>query len=47
MFTDLLERVNEGLPMDQLFGTAEATAICDLMGENNELMLSGGIVYRI
>ncbi|TFY67727.1 hypothetical protein EVJ58_g1419 [Rhodofomes roseus] len=45
--TDLLQLVNEGLPTDALFGTAEATMACDAMGEQNELMLSGDIVYKI
>ncbi|TDL28827.1 ATP dependent DNA helicase [Rickenella mellea] len=43
----LLEMLNEGLPTDQLFGTAEATAICQVMADANELMLSDGIVYKI
>lgn len=43
----LLEFVNEGLPMDQLYGTAEATAACSAMQENDELMISGGIVYKM
>jgi len=44
---DLLELINKGLTTAQLFGTAEATAICLLMTEQNELMLSDGIVYKI
>ncbi|KZT65572.1 ATP dependent DNA helicase [Daedalea quercina L-15889] len=44
---DLLELVNEGLPTGALFGTAEATMACEAMGERNELMLSGDIVYKI
>jgi DNA replication licensing factor MCM3 len=47
IFTELLELVNQGLPTDELFGTAEATAACNAMGEANELMLSDGIVYKI
>ena len=43
----LLEFVNEGLPVDQLYGTAEATAACSAMQENDELMISGGIVYKM
>ena len=46
-FTDLLSMINEGLETDALFGTAEATAACEVMGEANELMLSEGIVYKI
>lgn len=44
---DLLELVNEGLPTTSLYGTAEATQICQEMEEKNELMISNGIVYRI
>lgn len=46
-FTQLLEMLNEGLPVDELFGTAEATAACQVMSDANELMLSEGIVYKI
>ncbi|KAF9243837.1 MCM2/3/5 family-domain-containing protein [Melanogaster broomeanus] len=45
--TELLEMVNEGLPTDALFGTAEATAICQIMTDSDELMLSDGIVYKV
>ncbi|KAH8120538.1 ATP dependent DNA helicase [Phellopilus nigrolimitatus] len=46
-FNQLLEMLNEGLPTDELFGTAEATAACQAMSDENELMLSEGIVYKI
>lgn len=46
-FAQLLEMLNEGLPTDELFGTAEATAACQAMSEQNELLLSEGIVYKI
>ncbi|KAH9919104.1 ATP dependent DNA helicase [Fomitopsis serialis] len=46
-FKDLREMVNEGLPTDALYGTAEATMACEAMGEQNEIMLSGDIVYKI
>lgn len=45
--TDLLKFVNEGLATDSLFGTAEATAACQMMQDNEELMISDGIVYKI
>ncbi|OBZ79143.1 DNA replication licensing factor mcm3 [Grifola frondosa] len=45
--TALLEMINEGLSTDILFGTAEATAVCQIMTDANELMLSDGIVYKI
>jgi len=45
--TDLVEIVNEGMSAENLFGTAEATQICEIMGENDELMISEGIVYKV
>ncbi|KAF5337407.1 hypothetical protein D9611_003099 [Ephemerocybe angulata] len=44
---DILTHVNEGLPTDSLFGTAEATEICQIMGDNDELMISEGTVYKV
>ncbi|KZT06300.1 ATP dependent DNA helicase [Laetiporus sulphureus 93-53] len=46
-FATLLQHINESLSTDELFGTAEATRACEVMGEANELMLSGDIVYKI
>lgn len=43
----MLEMINEGLPTEELFGTVEATAACNVMSDENELMLSEGIVYII
>ncbi|KAI0662516.1 ATP dependent DNA helicase [Cubamyces menziesii] len=43
----LVEMINEGLSTDELFGTAEATAACNIMTDANEVMLSDGIVYKI
>ncbi|EKM83502.1 hypothetical protein AGABI1DRAFT_66172 [Agaricus bisporus var. burnettii JB137-S8] len=43
----LLELINDGLPTEQLYGTAEATEACNAMQENDELMVSGGIVYKM
>jgi len=45
--TDLVEFVNEGLAAEALFGTGEATQICEIMGESDELMISEGIVYKV
>jgi DNA replication licensing factor MCM3 len=45
--TDLLPMINEGMPVDTLFGTAEATSACLVMQEANDLMISDGIVYKI
>lgn len=44
---DLLQHINQGLPAESLFGTAEATDLCNLMGEQDELMISEGIVYKV
>ncbi|KAI0336153.1 ATP dependent DNA helicase [Cubamyces sp. BRFM 1775] len=43
----LVEMINEGLSTNELFGTAEATAACNIMTDANEVMLSDGIVYKI
>jgi len=45
--TALLEFINEGLPTDALFGTAEATEACQVMQDAEELMISNGVVYTI
>ncbi|PPQ62751.1 hypothetical protein CVT24_000445 [Panaeolus cyanescens] len=45
--TELLEGVNKGLSTDALFGTQEATDICEIMSERDELMISEGIVYKV
>jgi DNA replication licensing factor MCM3 len=47
LFPTLLQHLNEGLSTDELFGTAEATAAAEIMTEAEELMLSGGIVYKM
>ena len=44
---DLLQVVNEGLPVAELFGSAEAEAACNEMERTNDLMISDGMVYRI
>ena len=44
---DLVEAINKGLPVDALFSTAEATAICQKMNDAEELMLSDGMVYKM
>lgn len=46
MMTNLLEWVNEGLPVEQMYGTAEANAAAEVMMENDELLLSSGVVYK-
>lgn len=44
---ELVEFVNAGLSTDALFGTAEATAICQVMTDSDELMMSEGIIYKV
>ncbi|KAG1757266.1 MCM2/3/5 family-domain-containing protein [Suillus lakei] len=44
---ELVEMVNAGLPTGALFGTAEATAACQVMSDADELMISEGIVYKV
>ena len=46
-FDKFLEMVNEGLPTNALFGTAEATAACRIMSDADQLLLSDGVVYKI
>lgn len=46
MMTILLEWVNEGLPVEQMFGTTEANSAAEIMMENDELLLSSGVVYK-
>lgn len=47
-FKAMLEAVNQGLSNDELFGSAEAAAACQVMDGNNELMFGDdGNVYRI
>lgn len=44
---DVLTHINKGLPTDSLFGTGEALELCTIMGDNDELMISEGIVYKV
>jgi DNA replication licensing factor MCM3 len=45
--TDLIPMINEGLPIDEVFSTAEANEACQMMQNSEELMISEGIVYKI
>jgi DNA replication licensing factor MCM3 len=47
LFPTLLQQINEGLSTDEMFGTAEATASAEIMTEAEEVMLSGGVVYKM
>ncbi|KAF8930537.1 MCM2/3/5 family-domain-containing protein [Dissophora ornata] len=46
-FEDLLAEVNKGLELDELFGPAEAAAILNKMNDDNKLMFSDGVIYKI
>lgn len=46
-FEELLVAVNKDLDVDELFGPAEATAILTQMNEENKLMFSEGVIYKI
>lgn len=46
-FEELLAAVNKDLPIEQLFGPSEATAILNKMEVDNKIMFSGGVIYRI
>jgi DNA replication licensing factor MCM3 len=45
--TDLVEKINEGLDINSLFGTEEATEACQKMQDQDKLMISDGIVYKV
>ncbi|KAG5219987.1 MCM DNA helicase complex [Salix suchowensis] len=42
---DLIQYINEGLPNDQLFGTTEATEAALAMQDEEDIMVSDGIIY--
>ena len=44
---DVLKHINEGLATNSLFGSAEATELCQIMADNDELMISDGIIYKV
>ncbi|KAG0044132.1 MCM DNA helicase complex subunit [Gryganskiella cystojenkinii] len=46
-FEELLSAVNKDLPLDQLFGPSEATAILHKMSEANKIMFNEGMIYQI
>ncbi|QRW27581.1 DNA replication licensing factor MCM2/3/5 family pretein [Rhizoctonia solani] len=43
----VLEAINEGLPVDELFGRIEATEIAEIMTAADQIMLSDGVIYKI
>ncbi|KAF9113321.1 MCM DNA helicase complex subunit [Mortierella sp. AM989] len=46
-FEELLSAVNKGLEIEELFGPGEATAILSKMNDDNKLMFSEGVIYKI
>ncbi|TIA88511.1 hypothetical protein E3P99_02539 [Wallemia hederae] len=44
---DAVQEVNKGLSTDALFGSAESLAVLEQMNTDNDIMLSGGIIYKI
>jgi DNA replication licensing factor MCM3 len=46
-FTELLPKINEGLPAADLFSTSEGRAAVQRMNDLNEIMESEGMVYSI
>jgi DNA replication licensing factor MCM3 len=46
--TDLVPMINEGLPTEELFGSAEAVEALQAMGQSEEVMLDDdGVVWKI
>lgn len=46
-FTELLPKINEGLPAAELFSTSEGRAAVKRMNDLNEIMESEGMIYSI
>ncbi|KAF8975422.1 MCM DNA helicase complex subunit [Entomortierella lignicola] len=46
-FEELLAAVNKDLDIEELFGPAEANAILSKMNDDNKLMFSEGVIYKI
>lgn len=44
---ELVTFVNQGLSTDDLFGSTEATELCQRMQDDELLMISEGTVYKI
>ena len=44
---ELLPMINEGMEVDQLFGSGEARAAAQKMHDRNEVMFSEGVVYKV
>ena len=43
----LMPEINMGLPVEELFSSAEANAVLADMQDKNEIFFSDGIVYKI
>lgn len=46
-FSDLLPAVNEGMPTDILFGSAEARECTTIMSTLGDIMFSEDILYKL
>ncbi|KAF9428281.1 MCM DNA helicase complex subunit [Entomortierella beljakovae] len=46
-FEELLSAINSGLEIDEIFGPSEATAVLTKMNDDNKLMYSEGVIYKI
>lgn len=45
--TEMLPALNEGLPLDDVFSTAQATELFDALAQENIVMLEGGVVVSL
>jgi DNA replication licensing factor MCM3 len=44
--TEILPPLNEGLPLEEVFSTAEANELFEVLAEQGIVMLEGGVVVR-
>ena len=47
ILTTMLAEINNGLPDEEQFSVTEAESALQVMADRNQIMYSGGIVYRI
>ena len=45
--SELLPLINEGMEVDDLFGSREARQAAERMSELNQVMFSDGVVYKV
>jgi DNA replication licensing factor MCM3 len=46
-FVELLPLINEGMPVEELFGSGEARRAADRMQDRNELMIADDVIYKV